>query len=267
MNCHEALEQLDAWPPELAAEGDPSVLAARQHVESCADCRELLRARTAFDARVATAMQEIPVPIGLKERLLETLAEDDAKPDEMPKPVPATAGRVDRRTFVRRLVSGAVLLLMGAVGLGWYVTTREIPVSLVEARDRLNDLLADPDQPLSFESLEQFDGRFDATLPEGAWNDLVVGGPRGIDINGRGGHDAAVYAIDKPGRRGVRGWLFVFAPHRVIAAPDDSVPVEANAQYLPYPNVAWKAGDRVVVCYLEQGDVSTLRASLLGTPA
>ncbi|QDU40194.1 hypothetical protein Mal4_45490 [Maioricimonas rarisocia] len=267
MNCHKALEQLDACPPELAETGDPAMQAAQLHVESCADCRELLRARRAFDVRVATAMEDVPVPDGLKDRLLQSLAEDAGGPDGQPKPVPAAAGRVDRRTFARRLIGGAVLLLMGALGLGWYVSTREVPLTLADARSRLNMLLTDAEQPLAFDALEAFDGRFDAALPEGAWNDLVVGGPRGVNINGRGGHDAAVYAIDKPGRRGVRGWLFVFAPRRIVDGPDDSVPVEANAQYLPFPNVAWTEGNRVVVCYLEQGDVSTLRARMLGTPA
>ncbi|MFG0334629.1 MAG: hypothetical protein ACF8TS_14835 [Maioricimonas sp. JB049] len=266
MNCHEALEQLDACPP-LVESGDPALQAARQHVEACAVCRELLRARRGFDVRVATAMHDIPVPDGLKDRLLQSLAEDAGKRDEKLRTVPTAAERVDRRTLARRLVGGAVLLLMGALGLGWYASVREVPLPLADARARLNALLTDVEQPLVFDALDTFDGRFDATLPDGAWNDLVVGGPRGVNINGRGSHDAAVYAINRPGRHGVRGWLFVFAPRRIVDGPDESVPVEANAQYLPFPNVAWTEGDRVVVCYLEQGDVSTLRARMLGTPA
>src|SRR4051794_39308076 len=82
--------------------GDVSSLDA--HLAGCAECSACAQAERAFDLKVGRAMKEVPVPDGLRQRLLEKLA---------------TERENRRRWFTRSLRLGAVaaallLALLGA---------------------------------------------------------------------------------------------------------------------------------------------------------
>ncbi len=73
MNCPTARQILD-----LASPDDPRAQAvdeAARHVDGCAACQTVVRRHEAFDKKLVAMMGDVPVPAGLRERLLEDLAE------------------------------------------------------------------------------------------------------------------------------------------------------------------------------------------------
>lgn len=86
-------EQLDAAEQE----------ALRQHLATCSDCAAQFQSEVEFDRAVGAALRDVPVPAGLKERLLEQAA-------RRPRPVPVA--------WLTAVAAG----LLAAVGLigSWY---------------------------------------------------------------------------------------------------------------------------------------------------
>jgi len=76
MNCDQVRQLLPfarPWANELdAAAGD----ALSAHLADCPACGESVRRQQAFDARVARTMRDVPIPGGLRERLLVRLGNE-----------------------------------------------------------------------------------------------------------------------------------------------------------------------------------------------
>jgi hypothetical protein len=251
MDCGTIRQQLDAIRPDSDDRSDAGLREASAHLDRCSHCREVFEARQEFDREVGRQMRDVPLPEGLKERLLAAL---QAAPPVSPGSREPAARRPSRRRPLRAwpLVAAG---LLAAVALGWAVLRPgETPLSLEAARTTVAEQMAN-------ERLDPFDGSFDATVNP-TWSGLLKLTPecRGIDVNGSGRHDAAVYGFSaRVGHRPLKGTLVVFATGRISNPPVESAPISSNVFYSPQPGVVCLVGNQVYLCYVE-GDRSDLDA-------
>lgn len=125
----------------------PDISALDQHLAACPACRQLAAAQKENDDRLAQAMQAVPVPAGLQQRITARLADER------------------RRRFRNRAVryAGLAACLLLAVGLGaWWLQPPLPPVDLDQVAARLGRMpttaleaeqaLSTPDQPVQVPS-------------------------------------------------------------------------------------------------------------------
>lgn len=74
MNCHNALEILESARPASGDLSEPELVEAAGHLENCSACRDVHRWREHLDRRIGRVMRDVPLPGGLRERLLSALA-------------------------------------------------------------------------------------------------------------------------------------------------------------------------------------------------
>ena len=227
MDCQTALENLDCVRPDSDDLDLPEMADARAHLESCDACQETFAKNQSFDRAVANVVQDVNVPDGLRSAL------------------PGT--RNSRRRTVLRVVSAACVLMLGAATWLW----QSQPVQFTEA-DLLRQL------PIDLSATDQFDKGFEFALPA-PWTGnprLRVGREfRGIDLDGKAGHDAAVAIFSySPSRNApISGILAAIPASRVAPLPESGTFAQADAQYIQKdgrrPVVAvWRARDTVYVC-------------------
>lgn len=246
MDCGLAREQLDVARPDSADRESPELEAAFAHVDSCPECAEVVEFRREFDRRAGSVIRDVPVPAGLKERLLAA-AELTVQPAaETPRP-----SRRARRKFLLATSSAAALLV--AAGAAWFFGgDAPHPIALHEVREFWSIQLS---EPAAVEELPAFDGNFDPSIPDLRWADHFQEAPQGADIDGDGLHDAAVYQFQT-------GFLVVLAPGRIEDAPAAESPFAADQDYTPILNVAWTDAGQVHLCYVQKGGVNGLKAIL-----
>lgn len=92
MNCKTARQGMEVCRPHRDDLQDVQLTGLRDHLENCAACRQAFHEIQELDALLAREMQNVPVPTGLKERLLSRLSEASC---ELPRlqPVPRGADR------------------------------------------------------------------------------------------------------------------------------------------------------------------------------
>jgi hypothetical protein len=123
MDCNHARLLLHFVRPG-STELEPQDLdSLRQHLADCAACGAAARAEKRFDDVIGRAMHAVPLPLHLRQRVLDRLAKEDPYRR--------------RRRLLAGAAAAAVLLL--AAGVSWHVWLRplpeiEIPISFVEAR-------------------------------------------------------------------------------------------------------------------------------------
>lgn len=105
MECNAARSLLD----RLADLGAVERASLDSHLEACDDCAAALRGREKFDARLGAAMLAVPLPAGLKGRVLDALLDDGRKALDFRRRVVG---------FAKWAGSAAAAMLV-AVG-GWY---------------------------------------------------------------------------------------------------------------------------------------------------
>jgi anti-sigma factor RsiW len=116
---------------ELAPE---DAAALDTHIASCPKCAELVKFERAFDDRIANAMLAVPIPAGLKGRLLDSVS--------------AHRGAWYRQKFYA-LAGLAAAVVLGVVGIvAWQIgTAPELSVTAIvadadaKARDPMNELI------------------------------------------------------------------------------------------------------------------------------
>jgi anti-sigma factor (TIGR02949 family) len=107
MDCKDARLLLEfARPGDKELDHDEAE-ALKQHLADCPDCATLAQAEQRADEHIGRAMRDVPVPDGLRERVLQKLA----------------AERVPwyRRWPVRIAGAAALLLVVGGLGLIWWL--------------------------------------------------------------------------------------------------------------------------------------------------
>jgi len=140
MDCRTARFLLDFSRPLTKELEETEAEALQDHLADCAECGALAQAERSADHHIGMAMRAVPVPEGLRERLLQRL-------DAGQRPH-------DRRRWLWRLagVAAAACLVLGVWGfVGWRNRPARIDV------ERLADSMIVPDvsNPLP-DSLERF---------------------------------------------------------------------------------------------------------------
>jgi hypothetical protein len=127
MDCRIARQLLDYDHPR-ASELDPGeAQALTSHLQSCSDCEVWARGEREADRVIATAVQDVPVPLDLRERLLLRL-------------------QGERRTWYRRQTrawgSIAAALLIICAGLAFWASRWRTPLD-VDELVRADDLIGE----------------------------------------------------------------------------------------------------------------------------
>lgn len=255
MDCPQYLNQLDAMRPGSEDHEDPGVREALAHLSECDGCAREFKARGEFDRQVAARMRDVPVPAAARERLLEQLSRARATgATRVPAPTNRLAGR---RSFVWKLLVPTAAVLL--VGLIWYANrdpsqTRTMAhVQGTVAAEFANVTIE------QYDGLDEFAGDFDPSIDDGRWERVTNRKPRGIDLDGDGQHDAAVYWMSGP----VKGVLLVLSPDLVSDPPTNTSPVGPAPLYSPV-RVAWMPlnSKKVHLCVLkgdaDDGDLQRL---------
>jgi hypothetical protein len=239
MDCRLARDRLDVLHPDRPEQADPEVADAVAHVQECAACAEVVQARRAFDREVGRVLRDVPVPTGLRERLVLALTEAKAEPSQSAVQAPAARPQRRRWWMTVALTTASGLLVAAA---GWVLFGRgEPPVLALDkvltwSRDHLRNT-ADVD------ALPALGEELSPVLADGRW--AAVAGPtvpRGADVDGDGVQDAAVYGL--PGG----AILVVTGPGR-IAAP----PAARTDFYTPPVHSAWTVGEQVYLVFVPGG--------------
>ena len=268
MDCHTALEILEVVRPDSADRMEPEVVEASDHVENCRLCEDHFLARRHFDRRLGQMMREVPVPPGLKSRLLAELGFPETSPDPVAdaEPIPVRLaepdeasvpqGRARRRARMLAFVSSALALTV--LVTFFVVRSSQSPAwTLAELRHEARTAFQ------SFEELPIFNGDFDARLPEHGWESRaisIVEPPRGFPPD-LARHSAALYYFAlRDGRRPpVVGILLVTTKQSVTEPPENPYFNAEGVGSGPLSTVAWTEGEFVYVCVIDGGGNSLER--------
>ena len=249
MDCPHYLEQLDAVRPGSTDHEDPVVREAVAHAAECERCSREFGARQKFDQRVAVRMRDVAIPADARERLLQRLDQGDSP--EAAAVVPSTAALASWPFGILPTVitTTAAMLLVGVIG--WYVSSRSnVTLTMDEVHDAVGNQFANVTDE-QYTALDSFNGEFDPSIDDGRWKRVTNSTPRGIDLDGDGVHDAAVYSIRRP----VPGLLLVLAPDLVVDPPSAMTPMGVTPRYGPV-RVAWlpAGSSEVHLCVLPGDD-------------
>lgn len=263
MNCQDALQLLEAARPSSDDLRDPELAPAANHLDACPRCREVYASRESLDRRIGRVMRDVPVPVGLRERLLESLGEK-AVPQSAPaaskaKDVSQRAASSRRRWLhamvgvsiaAAALVSGVVLLLTG-----------DPPADTRLTMETLRN-----ETKLNVRSLPAFDGDFAPRPPGGLWKhrDIVIDETARGDLRGKNGkHRVAVYefAVHDRNNRPHRGVILAI-PTSALQDPPAATTVNTrrNDVYASRPGGNWhmlswqsKEEGLTYVCFMRTG--------------
>lgn len=250
MDCELAREQLDVIHPDRSEQANPDVQEAAAHVEHCCSCSELVESRRAFDREFGRVLRQVPVPPGLRSRLVLAVSEAGTSESVTQRPQPQLAlQRGGRRRWAILLTTTTVGLLL-VLG-GWKVFSRGAPPVL--ALDVVRNWCGDHLHNLNdIQALPALSDGLSPTLTDGRWAALVSSTPpRGADIDGDGVQDAAVYTLS-PG-----AFLVVMGPDRIGAPPKTW-----SEFYTPVVHAAWTVGNQVYVVVVPNRNVHDGRQQL-----
>ena len=76
MDCKTARMLADLRGPHGTELSPDDELAFQAHLSTCSDCAPVIRGEIAFDRNLARAMVAVPIPVGLKARLLDNLTHE-----------------------------------------------------------------------------------------------------------------------------------------------------------------------------------------------
>jgi hypothetical protein len=296
MNCLTARETLDSIRPHDQLRPDetrrPDEVAvfdtdghelpaetldeAARHVKSCPACQTAVRRREKIDERIRQLSRDLPVPEGLRERLLDQLARDNSSeshagelqtilPQVASTPVTGTpvtgkpvTGKPAVRSRRRMMVStvAACVAMVAGVCIWEFWPSRHLPLSVDEiAGFALDGVKPAADLPV----LTQFKGGLAVQLPSTIqklsrsqpWQRLVD--PR------LGDREIAItYFTLSDGKRGKFDGLLVVIPAAAVKdLPAASSFAFAAGQPLYrglYCTAAWTEGKFVYLCCVRGGE-------------
>jgi hypothetical protein len=260
MNCDTARQTLELRDPDAVVTS--AIRDAEAHVEDCADCKTTLRNQEQLDRRIARVCQDVPVPVGLKERLLHNLSigksatfTDSPSVDSnaqailasttLTKSESVTFAVGTRRRWFRTIVAATALVAVASLG-GWWSMRTAIPkVALDEAITTARE--AHPEEMSGFERFRTGD---QLQLPATMLTSALTEPPQHLEKI-----DAAVYSFRIRGNGGrlVKGHLIVIPRAALVDPPTatrflDSIALPTK---LPYRTTAWVEGKLAFVCYVE----------------
>ena len=274
MKCHDALQQLDAARPDGSDWDDSELAAARQHLDSCPDCRRTVSQRRDWDLAFLDAAADIasetsPPPDGLAGRILSAV---DAHSSPRSDIEVSDDGPSERTSARRPLWSAAVaLVLLVGVGVAWRLSLVSPGLLTVEQIRNWPDTrfeTVDDDEALAAlpEWLESQGG---PPLPS-SWD------PSWLHRPARGWPDrdsVAVMAFRVPlARRGAIAGLLLAVPIEEVAeTPTADDMTSARPRYSKsgrFSTTAWTDTDSgtVFVCLVAPGQYERLRRTLIPRP-
>jgi len=268
MNCRDAQEQFDAARPGSGDLGLSELASASKHLDDCPRCRSVLQFREHLDRRISRAMTDVPVPTGLKDRILQSLQEtaspedsdrQTAVPASQPVQQPPAKRSLSRRWWITTVVgTAAAAMVLGIVF--WPERPQPDPrLTLKDLRRRTT---------LNLSELKPFDGNFEAKLPGGLWARREIrfdSEPKGDLEDVDGFHRVALYGVQVRGAHGrvVRGVLLVMPKSHLEDPPTESMPLfedrpENYAQRAAgtYHSFAWSTEEMVYVCFIPKDGTS-----------
>ncbi len=128
MDCRTSRSLLDLARPESAELQPSEADALAAHLNRCPECDALFRQERQVDAHLGRAVRDVPVPQGLRDRLLDRLASERRK----------WLGRVVLRGAGLASAAAAVLLV-GLWGASHWLGPRPQPVDLDQLQTRILD--------------------------------------------------------------------------------------------------------------------------------
>lgn len=269
MDCQTALEILDCVRPDSDDLDLPEMADARAHLDSCTSCQEAFAEMQRFDRAVTNILQDVEIPDGLHSSLLKaslngTTAETLSVADGPELEVTITDEAVrSRRRKLQTVVSAAIAVLIGATAWLW----QSQPVQFAEGE--LLRML-----PIDLSATEPFDSGFELDLPAPFSGNprLRVGREfRGIDLDDKVGHDAAVAIFSySPARDApINGILAAIPADRVAPLPESISFAQADARYIRKDGrrpvaAVWRERDTVYLCLVlgSAADLEQIQRSL-----
>ena len=242
MNRQTALERLDAIRVGSDDFSDPEMAGLADALAGDDGLQEEFDRRRDWDARIAGAVRDVPVPDGLKDRLITRLSQAEGLPTR-----PVTTSR-------RRMLATFSALAAGlAAGIVyWTVTGMNDPVTTAEARDAAEQVIS------AQTDLVPFDGRFTPSLPDRWQRQLRVHQPAYGVLGPSGSHRAAAWHVSSHGG-GEWHAVVVAVPVGDFASPPEATSI-SDRDYVPGGNmkgiqtVRWTQDGFVYVCCVDRLD-------------
>ena len=249
MDCQTTLQLLEMHPHEVSGWRSVDKSAVLEHLAGCELCQNAAAEIHEWDSRLQAVMTAVPVPEGVRERLLSQLS----------KSAPELATELNARTPTRRWlkwgVTGLSLSLALAAGMAfWWNSPSQMLTA--DVGSSAAEMLSRPGT-----SPAAFDGSFAAEITDDRWRKVCAAQPIGLNLDQRAGHDVAVYKVNLPKQR-FSGWLVLIPVSRISDVPESPVPVSAN-----YRMASWSDGKYVFVCVADQGSLDKLLKQFSGNAA
>ena len=271
MNCQDAREQFDAARPDSPDRTGSEFAAARNHVAECASCLRVVGIRERLDRQISRLMRDVPVPSGLKARILDSLntpatvpaakADDNQLQDTTSQPASST-----RR---RWLAAAAMIAAAVVLSIPFWPSSSKSPSRLT---------LADLRQEAALElaDLDPFNGSFKPKLPGGIWNSRNVrfsDHAKGDMPDRDGLHRIALFEFWV---RDVRGVMLVIPKDQLENPPSNEMPSfqdraenYARRPSRTYHSFAWQSDGYVYICFVPKDghSLDTLSRAISGPNA
>ncbi len=251
MDCQTALQLLEMHPTEVPSWRSVDQAAVQEHLAGCVLCQNAAAEIHEWDSRLHAAMTSVPVPEGVRERLLAQLSK--SSPTAAAQLIP----QAPARRMLKWVFSGLSLSVALAAGLFyWSITPTQFQTAGVGAE------AATFFRTHSVGERPAFDGSFSETLDDQRWQRVCPAPPVGLDLDGRAGHDVAAYQVHIPSLC-FRGWLVMVPVSRISDVPASQVPVSIDYSQM----ASWRDDKYVYVCIAEEGSLKTLIAQFSGASA
>lgn len=225
----------------------PEMSQVRQALKEHPELAQEVASRRNFDARLRDAMFDVPVPDGLEQRILSSLAQEwGQSPGELSRPaVPPVA--ITRRQALAW--GGALAASVLAAGVYWTTgTNTPQTIPLADLQDTAAQLLAGTIERVPFR------GSFTPQPPVGRWNRLQFDRQEFGLFPSPSGHRAVAWSFTWNQARGV----LINIPREFVSSPPN-----ADRDYTGGSTVAWSEQDFVYVCRVE-GQIDQLLRQLDG---
>jgi len=271
MNCLTARETLDVIRPhEIDADRSQQAIIddAVQHVKGCPACQIAVRHREQIDDRIGRLARDVPVPDGLRERLLALLdaasgsglarsIEITPGSPAIEKPLVRPAMRSGRRRLIVAALAACVLAASGLVSF-WLVTQSRDSLTL----DKIAEFALSPGfKPDDLPELTHFQGglalQHPNTMRTLPWSQPVR---RLVDPQ-LGDHEVGIYFFALSRRRGgtFKGRLVIVPAASVKDLPAETSFFAGRPLYkLSYCTTAWVEGQFVYLCCVTGGEAELL---------
>ena len=245
---------------DSAEMADPELTVAAAHLQVCARCQEIVSSRQDADRAISSACRDIPVPVGLEERLLGAV---DAELMSLTTPSDSTSvtekrPKLSRRRWTKRVAVAAACAL--CLTVGWWAL---MPGSSVTSAELTFAAVAELTTP---QSRELFQGSFkpEKSFPVDSLQLPASFGMfdyRQLPISSQS-TEAALSSFSFIGRRGrtIRGALLIARASDVQPLPTaTSMSIAATVYERGFSIKSWHAGDFVYVCLVEGDEASLLQ--------